>query len=147
MEKKKGRWKGLEQQQRARPTSRESLKYTRHHSSGWDCAIMCSAMHKGCLSSNTPQLQHHVLASAQPKEVQNISRRQRLYSLQHPASCKPTHQSALSQIETFEIPGELLASDPHTLLPCQQCELAPSTQASVSKVIEEILFLCRAGKG
>lgn len=33
-----------------------------------------------------------------------------------PAVCQLTHQSALSQLEIFQIPGEPLASDPQVLL-------------------------------
>lgn len=57
------------------PLPEESFTYTRHHSNGWDCTIVCSAVQRGCLSSNTPWLQHHVLPPAQPQEVLSINRR------------------------------------------------------------------------
>lgn len=120
MENKKADRKGWSSSEELCPTSRgESFKYTTHHSNGWECTIMCSAMQRGCLSSNKPKLQLHVLAPAQPQEVLNISRRcVSRNSLLHPAACNLTHQSALSQLETSEVPEELLASDTHILLTC-----------------------------
>lgn len=76
MENKKADRKGWSSSEELCPTSRgESFKYTTHHSNGWECTIMCSAMQRGCLSSNKPKLQLHVLAPAQPQEVLNTSRR------------------------------------------------------------------------
>lgn len=56
-ENKKADGKGWSSNKELCPTSRrESLKYTRHHTNGWHCTIMCSAMKRGCLSSNTSYL-------------------------------------------------------------------------------------------
>lgn len=148
MENKKADGKGWSSNKELCPTSRgESLKYARHHSNAWESTIMCSAMQRGCLSSNTPQLQHHRLAPAQPQEVLEISRRYgSTNSLLCPAACSPTHQSALAQLETFEIPGELLASDPQVFLLVSSGSLHHLHRPVSAKVIEEMLFLYRAGK-
>lgn len=62
MENKKADGKGWSTNKELCLTSRgESLKYTRHHTNGWHCRIMCSAMQR------LPPLKHTIAATPYSK--------------------------------------------------------------------------------
>lgn len=120
MENKKADGKGWSSNKELYPTSRgESLKYSRHHTNGWHCTIMCSAMQRSCLSSNTTY--PTTPCSGSSSATRSIEHQQKIHvSKEFIASSSMQSHILVCFIPAreFEIPGELLASDPHILLTC-----------------------------